>query len=53
VRFYKRLQLTVGLAAVPEFFERSARNRSPIEKLKLKIITKADSYSSAGTNADK
>ena len=29
----------------------SARNRSPIEKLKLKLSTKADRYSSAGTEA--
>jgi len=43
---------TVGLAAVPEFIERSARNRSPIEKLKLKLRTNADRYSSAGTTAD-
>jgi len=35
------LQPTIGLAAVPEFIERSARNRSPIEKLKLKITTKS------------
>ena len=45
-------RITVGLAAVPEFIERSARNRSPIEKLKLKLRTKADRYSSAGTEAE-
>lgn len=32
----------MGLAAVPEFIERSARNRSPIELLKMKLSTKAD-----------
>jgi hypothetical protein len=32
---------TVGLAAVPEFIEPSARNRSPIEILKLKLTTKS------------
>jgi len=32
---------TVGLAAVPEFIERSARNRSPFEILKLKLRTKS------------
>jgi len=33
----RALLLTVGLAAVPVFIEHSARNRSPIEKLKLKL----------------
>ncbi len=36
-----KLRTTVGLAAVPEFIERSARNRSPIEKLMLKLTTKS------------
>ena len=35
------LQVTVGLAAVPVFIEPSARNRSPIEILKLKLRTKS------------
>jgi len=38
----KKLPPTVGLAAVPVFIELSARNRSPIEKLKLKLTTNAD-----------
>jgi len=37
---------------VPVFIELLARNRSLIEKLKLKLRTKADRYSSAGTIAD-
>jgi len=37
----KKWRLTVGLAAVLEFIERSARNRSPIEKLMLKLRTKS------------
>jgi hypothetical protein len=50
--FELSLHTTVGLAAVPEFIELSARNRSPFEKLMLKIRTKADGYSSSGTDAD-
>jgi len=47
VVFSLSLMVTFGLAAVLVFCDSSARNRSPIELLKLELSTKAESCSSS------